>query len=86
MNYERSMSKSEWKKGPPPSMGWWPASASECLYEYRWWDGEYWSWSVYECDRISNIEHYARKRERDRQQLMIKWMPRPDNWPERSRT
>jgi hypothetical protein len=56
------------------------------LFEYRWWDGEYWSWSVYECDRISNIEHYARKRERDRQQLMIKWMPRPDNWPERSRT
>ena len=67
-------------------MGWWPASATECLFEYRWWDGEYWSWPVYECDRIINIEHYARKRERDREQLLIRWLPRPDNWPERSRT
>ena len=65
-------------------MGWWPASAKECQYELRWWDGAYWSWSVYEIDKISNIEHYARKRERE--QLMIKWMPRPDNWPARSKT
>ena len=32
-----------WHEGPPPEIGWWPASIgrnAECL---RWWNGEFWS-------------------------------------------
>ena len=35
----------EWRSGPPPEIGWWPADwwvvpRPECL---RWWDGRCWS-------------------------------------------
>ena len=37
----------KWHKGPPPEIGWWPASRAkdkECL---RWWDGKCWSFPAY---------------------------------------
>lgn len=34
-----------WRDGPPPSIGWWPASASQekCVIDIRWWNGVEWS-------------------------------------------
>jgi hypothetical protein len=39
-----------WRKGPPPSTGWWPAGHGAFLYptQLRWWDGSTWSCAV--CD------------------------------------
>ena len=37
------MSKRTWKSGPPPSVGWWPASWNCTLGAIRWWNGEWWS-------------------------------------------
>lgn len=35
-----------WRKGPPPSIGWWPASCCRNPRALRWWDGRRWSWAV----------------------------------------
>jgi len=32
-----------WHKGPPPEIGWWPASYSRDPYCLRWWNGNVWS-------------------------------------------
>ena len=37
------MTKRQWHSGPPPSVGWWPASAFEDERSIRWWDGVRWS-------------------------------------------
>ena len=33
----------KWRSGPPPSIGWWPASTSRWASVLRWWDGQRWS-------------------------------------------
>lgn len=33
----------KWRKGPPPSIGWWPASVQREPAVLRWWDGKRWS-------------------------------------------
>ena len=33
----------KWHKGPPPEIGWWPASVFQDKEVIRWWDGQYWS-------------------------------------------
>lgn len=74
-----------WHKGPPPSIGWWPASLTrdpECL---RWWDGKHWGMPCFEGDELWSVElesgykviTYANE---------IEWTDRPASWPERSRT
>ena len=35
--------KTVWSKGPPPSIGWWPASMYRDKKMIRWWDGKDWS-------------------------------------------
>lgn len=42
---ERPVGK--WRKGPPPSIGWWPASVSNDPQCLRWWDGKNWSDGAY---------------------------------------
>ena len=37
------MTKRQWHSGPPPSVGWWPASLVKDEMSVRWWDGV---WSV----------------------------------------
>jgi len=75
----------QWHKGPPPSIGWWPASAARCSDVFRWWNGECWSsaaeknssaWGVY---RAANTRAFFRQTE-------IEWTDRPEWWPERSKT
>ena len=39
----QQMIKRQWHSGPPPSVGWWPASIDENPKTIRWWDG---MWSV----------------------------------------
>lgn len=41
------MSGVQWFSGPPPAVGWWPASRRTVLDVYRWWDGEKWSYPAY---------------------------------------
>lgn len=40
------MKKRQWHSGPPPSVGWWTASALEDKRSIRWWDGVRWSMAV----------------------------------------
>jgi len=35
--------KPVWRQGPPPEIGWWPASISGDAEILRWWNGSYWS-------------------------------------------
>ena len=41
--------KRQWRSGPPPEKGWWPASADQYPNPnvIRWWDGKYWSVGAY---------------------------------------
>jgi hypothetical protein len=36
----------KWRKGAPPSIGWWPASVQGFIESIRWWDGRHWSMPV----------------------------------------
>jgi hypothetical protein len=38
-----------WRSGPPPEIGWWPASCIRDIHMLRWWDGN--NWSRYAFDR-----------------------------------
>lgn len=78
------MSDTKWHSGPPPSIGWWPASVSRSSNVYRWWNGEYWSQDVSDYNPARLAEYYASRRECSRNP--IEWKHRPKNWPARSFT
>jgi hypothetical protein len=75
-----------WRKGPPPSIGWWPASVSRDPNSLRWWNGKHWSMSagawadtpVMRAARSATIKASS--------QDEIEWTDRPTWWPERSKT
>jgi hypothetical protein len=75
----------QWHSGPPPSVGWWPASHDRNSDRLRWWNGKNWSTVVYasaSADEAANIARLpARMSLRH-----IEWCDRPADWPERSRT
>lgn len=79
------MKDDEWHSGPPPSVGWWPASALQDDGVYRWWNGECWSKLAEECDSSRQAGIWAAQRSNFRN-CDIYWKRRPDNWPERSKT
>ena len=75
-----------WHKGPPPSIGWWPASTSRNPGMLRWWNGE--NWSFFSSTKFDSVDRAARKAAYP---LFIKvdeieWTERPASWPERSKT
>ncbi len=72
-----------WHKGPPPSIGWWPASMFCDLGCLRWWDGECWSAGA---RSYMTAEQAAVTAERKTWQGDIEWTERPASWPERART
>lgn len=74
-----------WHKGPPPSIGWWPASYWRDPRFLRWWDGKCWSLA---CTRYDSAEKAAEKAgyESFMDKDNIEWTDRPASWPERSRT
>jgi hypothetical protein len=74
-----------WHKGPPPSVGWWPASYWRDPRMYRWWNGERWSTA---CTSDDSAEEAAEKAgyESFMDKDDIAWTDRPASWPERSKT
>lgn len=40
-----------WSSGPPPEIGWWPASFTKDPRSLRYWNGQWWSYYVSDaCD------------------------------------
>lgn len=74
----------KWHKGPPPSIGWWPASMYRDMSDLRWWNGRWWSIPANEEDPPQWAAFYAKFKALD--QDLIKWTDRPDSWPQRSKT
>ena len=79
------MNSSNWHKGPPPSIGWWPASASRDPNALRWWDGKYWSSVAYAGDSLNLVKAQANKR-LEKPLYEIEWTDRPNSWPAQSYT
>ena len=77
------MKKTVWHSGPPPSLGWWPASVARDKTILRWWNGKYWSDCVGEDTEASLVARAAKKRSVE---ISIEWTDRPASWPERSKT
>jgi hypothetical protein len=74
-----------WHKGPPPSVGWWPASWSRDPSILRWWDRKQWSMAVDDGMDAQIAEAYAKK-PCSVYPHEIEWTDRPAWWPERSKT
>ena len=74
----------KWRSGPPPSVGWWPASKFRSTRIFRWWDGSTWSVGVFDHENKQLAAQMACLK--DSQQSFIKWTDRPAHWPERSLT
>jgi len=73
-----------WHKGPPPSIGWWPASICRELAVLRWWNGVWWSCSCVANDSAQTAASSAAQKSRF--QDYIEWTDRPESWPEWSKT
>ena len=81
------MKDDKWHSGPPPSIGWWPASRYGNDGIYRWWDGCNWSMAASRHCDVSKAAKQARTRTYvSSSASSIKWKHRPDSWPERSKT
>jgi hypothetical protein len=78
--------KLKWRSGPPPSIGWWPASFARVTGVYRWWDGRRWSDGANAHTPAYRAAQAARRPARPESQKYIVWLPRPAHWPERSKT
>ena len=69
-----------WHKGPPPHVGWWPASAVRKTNFLRWWNGRAWSGSVNMLANASTAAMIA-KHEAVSHLSDIEWRDRPNDWP-----
>lgn len=63
----------EWFYGPPPEVGWWPASAYGNIRALRWWDGSKWSADVSDRCSAEVAKRWASKEEVKRPQSSIRW-------------
>jgi hypothetical protein len=78
------VSDGKWHKGPPPSVGWWPASANRIESLICFWDGAQWSAA---CSPSMTAEYAAhRAATKHPHSKYVAWRHRPDNWPEWSKT
>ncbi len=73
----------KWFSGPPPSLGWWPASRFRRAHFLRWWDGEKWSHGAF---RGATPLMAAIAAARPSIYTDILWTHRPNSWPEHSKT
>ena len=76
----------KWRKGPPPSVGWWPASITRDSAAIRWWDGRFWSAAAFTDYTKLRAAVAASKIATAYEQEHIEWTDRPAHWPERSLT
>jgi hypothetical protein len=75
----------KWHLGPPPSIGWWIASACGDKHMLRWWDGNDWSAPVHESRDASYAAETAAFKASGGNDG-ISWKNRPASWPARSKT
>ena len=73
-----------WRKGNPPSIGWWPASVKKISGVLRWWDGEQWSAAVYQNSTAEEAERYAAIPSIHSKEVL--YQLRPLTWPKASYT
>jgi len=73
-----------WRKGPPPSVGWWPASYSRDPDAHRYYNGEWWSAAAWPDSSAEEVARAACFKATDQDE--IEWTDRPADWPERSKT
>jgi hypothetical protein len=76
--------KAKWHKGPPPSLGWWPANFIRSHKLLRWWDGSRWSESAHIYDSPELAARIAKSKTLNSRH--VEWTDRPASWPARSRT
>jgi len=84
MNRPRAKTRGKWRKGPPPSCGWWPASYYRSRHDIRWWNGRYWSKPAYPDYHCGQAEWYAAQPAV--YSFDVEWTTRPKDWPEWSMT
>jgi hypothetical protein len=66
------MSAVQWFSGPPPAVGWWPASVTCNFVDiYRWWDGFVWSTAVFH--DATPIDADLLARQFYRASYLVKW-------------
>ena len=70
----------KWRKGKPPSIGWWNASNSRKKDTWRWWNGSAWSLSVSNKEKEAKAGRLAKCV--DLNSSAIEWN---DFWPEDAR-
>lgn len=66
----------KWHKGPPPEIGWWPASIVQDHQSIRWWNGEFWSVGALPEDSAEEAAKYATKKSSQRPD----WIQWTDRW------
>jgi len=64
-----------WRSGPPPEIGWWPASwmSPPDPSVLRWWNGKYWSCCVDHSESSQRAEIRSKLKEVD---ALILWTDR----------
>lgn len=80
MKKEAKKTEPVWFSGPPPCVGWWPASRGRNKHIYRWWNGKRWSVPVHS----TKSAKLAAGRAGSAAQGMgkqIEWTHRPLSWP-----
>jgi len=68
----------KWRKGSPPSIGWWPASNVRKPGFVRWWDGSLWSMYARPEDTPERAAQRAASKAPDQEH--IEWAERPASW------
>lgn len=78
----------KWNDGPPPSIGWWPASMTRDPTALRWWDGKSWGPVCYAwmTAQIAADRTASPAKDYPVVNAPILWRNRPRDWPARSRT
>ncbi len=82
------MRDTEWRSGPPPSIGWWPTKIWPLDHKERicWWDGEGWSVPASQLQaELGVLDNVAATRALCRNYEIL-WRPRPSSWLPRSFT
>ena len=64
-----------WHNGPPPDIGWWPASSFRSIFLLRYWDGHNWS-VVVSADKGQNVAANAARKIEVYNQRQIEWADR----------
>lgn len=66
----------KWHKGPPPEIGWWPASINEDPQSIRWWNGKFWSCSCFPEESSEIAKARAATKDSNDYADRIKWVER----------